>query len=117
MEDLLLRDFHNSDCPDLIWVLSVEGLIDCTHGSFSKLFSKAVVFVGVIWQKLHFFDELVELAIGEKSIIRNLWLLFKASDNLNHDFRILFDHFFIDIVFAEHFRHLVCESFDTERTV
>ena len=117
MEDLLLRNFHDSHCPAFIWIFSVEGLIDCTHSSFSELFCKAVIFVGVIWQKLNFFDKLVKLIIGVKSIIWNLWFFFEASDNLNHDLRVLFDHFFIDTVFAEHLRHLICQPLDTKRTV
>lgn len=43
MKNLLLRNFHDTDSPALIRILSIESLINCAHGSFSELFCKSII--------------------------------------------------------------------------
>ena len=51
------------------------------------------------------FDLLVELVIWKKRVIRNLLSLFHASDNLDHNFRILLYDIFANLMFAKKFGH------------
>ena len=117
VQDFLLRNFHDPDCPALVGIFTVKSLIYCTHSTFSQLFCKAIHLVRVVRQKLHSLYLFVELSVTQKSVVRNFFFFFKATDNLDHNLRIFFDEIFVDIVFGKQFHHVGGQSFDAAGTV
>lgn len=98
MENFLLWHFHNSGCPALLLVFTIEGLIDCTHSTFSKLLCETVNFVWICGQKLYLFDFFVKILIGAKCVIGDLLSLLQSIHNLNHDHWVVLDDILVDIV-------------------
>ena len=117
MQDVLLRHLHDSDGPNLIGILPVEGLINGAHGSFAELLGEAIELIGVIRQEYDPLDLFIELAIGEQRIIGNFLLGLEASHDLYHDLWIFLDEVVIDAVFVEELHHVGSESLDAAGTI
>ena len=117
MQNLLLGYFHYPNRPYLVRVLSVESLVHCAHGSLAQLLCETVGFVGIIRQKHYFFYVAVELVISQQSVFGDLLFLLHASNDLDHDLRVLLYDVFANLIFSEQFRHLGGQPLDTERTI
>ena len=117
VENLLLGDLHYSHGPALIRVLTIESLINGTHGAFTELLRESVILVGVVRQEVDFFDLLIEVIIGEEGVLRNFFLLLETSDDLNHHFWIFFDEVFVNVVLSKHFHHLRSQPLDAAGTI
>ena len=117
MQNLLLGYFHHPHRPYLVWVLSVESLIHCAHGSLAQLLGETVGLIGVVRQEHYFFYVAVELIISQQSVFGDLLFLLHASNDLDHDLRVLLYDIFANLIFPEQFCHLGCQSLDAERTI
>jgi hypothetical protein len=101
VQNVLLRHLHHPHGPTLIRILTIEGLVDGTHGSLSQLFRETIEFVGVVGQKMDFLYLLIELLVSHQCVVRDFVFLLQSSNNLNHHLRIFLDELFIDVVFSK----------------
>jgi hypothetical protein len=117
MEDILFWDLHDSDCPAFIRVFPIESLINSTHSSFSKLFGKAVAFIGIIWQEMNLLNLFIKVTVANQGIVRYFLFFLQASHNLKHHLRILLNELAVYIVLGKKLHHVRCQTLDPARTI
>lgn len=117
LQDVLLGHLHDPDCPALVAVLPVEGLVDRAHGPLAQLLGEPVALVGVLGLKRDFGHLLVELYIGQQGVVGDLLSLFQVAQNTDKGLWVLLNFVAGDIVFLEQVYHVIGEPLDPHGAV
>lgn len=107
MKDILLWNFHHSNCPTLFRIFAIKCLVHCAHGSFPKLFGKTIDFVRIFRFELDATDLFLEFRIRDQRIFWYLFLSLQSIKNLDHCSWVLFDLVFRQVIFLEELHHII----------